>query len=53
MRDFPLMSLEGLLQFDNADRDLQPGMLADLSWENVKRFFVVQTKMLGADWFEI
>ena len=24
VRDFPLMALEGLLQFDNADRDLQP-----------------------------
>ena len=52
VRDFPLMALEGLLQFDNADRDLQPEMLADLPWENVKRFFVEQGKMLGADWFE-
>jgi len=51
VRDFPLMALEGLLQFDNADRDLQPEMLADLPWENVRRFFVEQIKVLGADWF--
>jgi hypothetical protein len=49
VRDFPLMALEGLLQFDNADRDLQPEMLADLSWDNVRRFLVEQGKMLGAD----
>jgi hypothetical protein len=51
VRDFPLMALEGLLQFDNADRDLQPEMLADLPWENVRRYFVEQGKLLGGDWF--
>jgi hypothetical protein len=45
------MALKGLLQFDHADRDLQPEMLADLPWENVKRFFVEQIKVLGSDWF--
>lgn len=52
VRDFPLMALEGLLQFDHADRDLPPEMLADLPWENVRRFFVEQIKVLGADWFD-
>ena len=52
VRDFPLMALEGLLQFEVADRDLQPEMLAVLSWENVKRFFLEQGKILGKDWFE-
>jgi predicted nucleotidyltransferase component of viral defense system len=52
VRDFPLMALEGLLQFDNADRDLQPEGLNDLPWENVKRFFEEQGKILGADWFQ-
>jgi len=52
VRDFPLMALEGLLQFDNADRDLQPEMLADLPGDNVRRFFVEQGKILGGDWFE-
>jgi hypothetical protein len=52
VRDFPLMALEGLLQFDIADRDLQPEMLADLPWENVRRFFIEQSKVLGLDWFK-
>jgi hypothetical protein len=52
VRDFPLMALEGLLQFDNADRDLQPEMLADLPWEIVRQFFVEQGQALGKDWFE-
>jgi Nucleotidyl transferase AbiEii toxin, Type IV TA system len=51
VRDFPLMAVEGLLQFDNADRDLQPEMLVDLTWENVKRIFIEQSKALGSDWF--
>jgi len=52
VRDFQLMALEALLQFDNADRDLQPDVLADLPWENVRLFFVQQVKALGADWFK-
>ena len=51
VRDFPLMALEGLLQFDNADRDLQPAMLVDLPWEDVRQFIVDQGKLLGAKWF--
>jgi hypothetical protein len=51
-RDFQLMALEALLQFDNADRDHQPEMLTDVPWENVRHFFVEQGKIMGADWFE-
>lgn len=32
------MALEGLLQFDNAESDLQPEMLVALPWDNVRRF---------------
>lgn len=51
-RDFQLMALEGLLQFDNADRDHQPEMLVDLPWDKVRSFFVEQGKLLGANWFD-
>jgi len=51
VRDFPLMALEGLLQFDNADRDLQPEMLVELPWDIVREFFVEQGKRLGGNWF--
>jgi hypothetical protein len=36
----------------HADCDLQPEMLVALPWDNVRRFFVEQEKVLGKDWFE-
>jgi hypothetical protein len=45
--DFPLIAIEGLLQFDHADRDRQPERLTDLPWENVRRFFVEQGEAIG------
>ena len=50
VRDFELMALESLALFDNADRDLQPDLLVDLSWEQVREFFVAQTKAIGQAW---
>ena len=51
VRDFPLMALEAILQFKNADRDLQPELVVDFPWEKVKQFFVAQAKILGKEWF--
>ncbi len=51
VRDFPLMAIEGLLQFDNADRDHPPEMLTDLPWSDVRRYFEQQGKQLGDSWF--
>jgi hypothetical protein len=52
VRDFPLMALEGLLQFEQADRDLQPELLVDLSWEKVRETFLAEGKRLGESWFK-
>jgi predicted nucleotidyltransferase component of viral defense system len=52
VRDFPLMALEGLLQFEQADRDLQPELLVDLPWEKVRDTFLEEGKKLGASWFK-
>jgi predicted nucleotidyltransferase component of viral defense system len=52
VRDFALMALEGLLQFDNVDRDRQPELLSDLPWEKVRAFFMGQGKALGEIWFK-
>jgi len=51
-RDFELMAVESLVQFENADRDLQPELLIDGSWEEVKSFFEDQAQTLGLTWFE-
>lgn len=51
MRDFALMSVESFLQFEVADRDFQPEMLVDLSWDSVRQFFISQARGLGKRWF--
>ncbi|MGD0613176.1 MAG: nucleotidyl transferase AbiEii/AbiGii toxin family protein [Anaerolineales bacterium] len=50
-RDFALMAVECLVMFENADRDHPPDLLVDLPWEQVKRFFIEQSKSFGNDWF--
>jgi hypothetical protein len=50
VRDFPLMAMEGLALFDNADRDLQPELLVDISWESVMQYFLRQVRSMGNEW---
>ncbi len=50
-RDFPLMVLESMLIFDNADRDVQPELFDDTPWDQVKQFFIEQAHLLSKNWF--
>lgn len=50
-RDFELMAVESLVLFENADRDLQPMLLMELFWEEVKQFFIAEARTLGRVWF--
>ena len=50
-RDFELLAVESLVFFDNADRDLAPVLLADVPWEDVKRFFRAEARRLGERWW--
>ena len=50
-RDFPLLVLESLTLFENADRDLQPMLIKPVPWEEVKSFFIQQGKNLAKTWF--
>lgn len=50
-RDFPLMVLESMTLFDNADRDAQPEIFESIDWGQVKEFFVNQAEYLSAMWF--
>jgi hypothetical protein len=50
-RDYSIMAIEGMVQFDNAERDFQPELLVDLPWEHVRQFFVEQARALGQSWF--
>jgi hypothetical protein len=51
-RDFPLMVLESLTLFDNADRDVQPELFDNIPWDQVKQFFIEQANLLSSRWFE-
>lgn len=50
-RDFPLMVLESMTLFDNADRDVQPELLHAIPWDLVKQFFIEQAHRLSNNWF--
>lgn len=49
-RDFQLMAIESLVLFENADRDLQPDLLIDVPWPDVRAFFVAKAREIGASW---
>ncbi len=51
MRDFALMAVESMVSFENADRDVQPEMLINMPWSEVRAFFIAQVKQLGKNWF--
>lgn len=51
-RDFPLMVLERMVLFDNADRDVQPELFESIPWAQVKQFFMEQARLLSKKWFE-
>lgn len=50
-RDFALMAVESMVLFENADRDLQPDLLIETPWSEIRQFFVKQAQALGQSWF--
>jgi predicted nucleotidyltransferase component of viral defense system len=50
-RDFALMAVESMVLFENADRDLQPDLLIETPWPEIRQFFVAQAQTLGKSWF--
>jgi hypothetical protein len=37
--------------FENADRDIQPTLLVEVAWAEVRQFFIEQAQALGQSWF--
>jgi predicted nucleotidyltransferase component of viral defense system len=50
-RNFELMTIESMVLFENADRDLQPDLLIDTPWPEVRQFSIAQARALGERWF--
>lgn len=51
-RDFEWQAVESLVFFDNADRDVQPLLLVETPWEEVKAFFRAEARKLGEVWLK-
>jgi hypothetical protein len=49
-RNFEVMLLEGLTNFDNADLDPMPQMLAPLDWEQARTNFATAARQLATHW---
>jgi len=52
VRDFEFMVYRGLTFFDVADKQADPDLLIELTWDTVKSFFIDQAKRLARVWFE-
>ena len=50
-RDFALMAVESFILFENAERDVQPELMIDVTWDEVRGYFSEQAKLLGKKWF--
>ncbi|HRJ59384.1 MAG TPA: nucleotidyl transferase AbiEii/AbiGii toxin family protein, partial [Anaerolineales bacterium] len=49
-RDFETQTVKRLVYFQNAEADLDPHMLTPVRWEQVKEFFIQQSKVIAKDW---
>lgn len=50
---FQTRVLSALVDFDKADRQSDPTLLASVDWQTVKAFFQAETARLGKQWFEL
>jgi len=46
------MVIERMVAFDNANRDIQPVLFEEVSWQHVKDFFVEEASRLGRSWLQ-
>lgn len=51
-RDFGMMALEGLVDFEAANRDASIETFPPVSWAEVKAFCLAEMRRIGRDWFE-
>jgi predicted nucleotidyltransferase component of viral defense system len=49
--DFELMAMESLVMFENADRDVEPELLVDLAWPDVRAAFQRLARERGEGWW--
>lgn len=50
VRDFEAQTVKRLVYFKNAEQDIDPQLLAPVTWEQVKEYFIKQSRDIAADW---
>lgn len=51
-RDFGMLVLTALVDFDVADQQTSVETIPPVSWETVKKFFVSEVQRIGNKWFD-
>lgn len=49
-RDFETQSVKRLVYFENAEQDIDPLMLSPVTWQEVKAYFMEQSKSIANSW---
>jgi len=52
VRGFGMMVLEGMVDFDRADRQAPVETIPSVAWEAIKEFFIQELRRIGRMWFE-
>ncbi len=51
-RDYGMMALPALVEFDFADQQKSIDTSPQVSWEDIKTFFLAEVRRIGRQWFE-
>lgn len=52
VRDFESQTVKRLVYFENAESDIDPNMLENVTWRAVKQYFIEQAAQIGRGWIE-
>ena len=52
IRDFETQATKRLIYFENADKESEPSLLENVSWQTVKEYFIQQAKEIEQSWLE-
>lgn len=49
-RDFEAQTVKRLVHFETAEQDVDPQLLSSISWQEVKEYFIKQSKQIAESW---
>ncbi len=51
-RNMPVRAIRFMTMFENAEKPQEMGMLASISWQEIKWYFKMEARRLAQEWFE-